>query len=168
MNRFSWKESGGRTNTTNWGGASTARRGEKSWRGSRGSHGSSGSISSPLQSLWEGLPSTNLLCEISLNEIVSSISSKEVTPTIQDSEILASYSWLDRAQATILIPGTCRYRCARIGQLLFADMVKESPLHGLRLPRRRLLSQTVGLILETRMPPAILDIPWSRPYGQFL
>ncbi|MCJ1382150.1 hypothetical protein MMC17_005262 [Xylographa soralifera] len=102
MSRFSWRESGRRTDGSGWLRASTIGRGGRNWRGPRGSSGSTGS---PIHSSWEALSTINLLGEITLEAVVSSIDFKEVAPSIQDSEVVASYNWLDRAKATILVPG---------------------------------------------------------------
>jgi len=81
-------------------GRTTARGSGTNWR----FNARSGRSASTHDSI-EGQPMGDLLGTITLTEIQSSVRFKDTTLTITDCQYIASYNWLDRQKATILVPG---------------------------------------------------------------
>lgn len=67
--------------------------------------GTRGGRSAPTRDSFEGQPMGDLLRTITLTELQSSVRFKDATLTITDCQYIASYNWLDRQKATILVPG---------------------------------------------------------------
>ncbi len=81
-------------------GRTTARGSGTSWRFNDRS-----GRSAPTHDSFEGQPVGDLLGTITLTEIQSSVRFKDTALTITDCQYIASYNWLDRQKATILVPG---------------------------------------------------------------
>lgn len=64
-----------------------------------------GGRNAPTRDYLEGQPMGDLLGTIALSELQSSVDFKDATLEITECQYLASYNWLDRQKATILVPG---------------------------------------------------------------
>ncbi len=101
------------TGRTGWRGHVRGERGNERSRGRtmvRGSgttwrFGARGGRNAPTRDSLEGQPMGDLLGTITLTELQSSVRFKDATLTITDCQYVASYNWLNRQKATILVPG---------------------------------------------------------------
>ena len=101
IGRTGWRGSGrGERGNARDRGRVTVRGSGKNWRSS-----ARGGRSAPTHDSLEGQPMGDLLGTITLTELQSSVRSKDAALAITDCQYVASYNWLNRQNATILVPG---------------------------------------------------------------
>ena len=154
-NRSSWRGRGGEGFGTRGRGRGTGARGSQSnWRGS-----ARGGRTDPKGERQETRPIGPLIGTVRLSEVQSTAQSSEAAPTIEDCEYVASYTWLNRKEPTILVPGKSNRHDSHI---LFADVIKDHHLYGLHQMCPPHCNKTAVAISGTQMPLAGQNFPWSQ------